>query len=130
MCSFDRIDIFKIDGELEMSVFDGLEIPDIVNEYLEADDSRGLYMYYGGIATSNDYIYALYYGQSFADFGQIPIPTQIRIFDWKGNPLSRIEVSDYLYSFSVDERNGVMYGVDNFNKKILRYNIKPVLNEL
>jgi hypothetical protein len=130
MCSFDRIDIFKTDGELENSVFDGIEIPDNIAEYLEASDSHKLTMFYGGIFTSNDYIYALYYGQPFSEYGRTPVPTQIRIFSWNGSPLCKIDVADYLYNFTIDEKNGFMYGVDNFNKRILKYNIKHVLNEL
>jgi hypothetical protein len=130
MCSFDRIDIFKMDGELEKSVYNGIEIPDNVTEYLEESDSRKLNMYYSGIFTSNDYIYALYYGQPFSEYGLTSVPTQIRIFNWKGTPLSKIDVEDYLFNFTIDEKNGIMYGVDNFNKRILKYNIKHVLNEL
>jgi hypothetical protein len=73
MCSFDRIDIFKTDGELEKSVFDGMEIPNNITEYLEGSDSYGLNIYYTGIFTTNDYIYALYYGQPFSEYGRTPI---------------------------------------------------------
>lgn len=130
MCSFDRIDIFKTDGELEKSVFDGIEIPDNIAEYLEGSDSHKLNMYYTGIFTSNDYIYALYYGQPFSDYGNSPIPTQIRIFNWNGDPLCKIDVEDYLYNFTIDEEKGFMYGIDNLHQRILKYNIKHVLDEL
>jgi len=130
MCSFDRIDIFKTDGELVKSVFDGIEIPYNIIEYLQENDSHKLNIYYGAIFTSNDYIYALYYGQPFSEYGLTPIPTQIRIFNWNGDPLSKIDIEDYLYNFTIDEKKGLIYGVDNFNKRILRYNIKHVLNEL
>ncbi|MBX2964563.1 MAG: hypothetical protein KF845_00355 [Cyclobacteriaceae bacterium] len=130
MCSFDRIDIFKTDGELERSIFDGKEIPDNNIEYLDEIDSHKLQMYYGGIFTSDDYIYTLYYGQPFSEYGRSPIPTQIRIFNWSGNALCKIDVKDYLYNFTIDEMNGVMYGVDIVNKRILKYNIKKILDEL
>ena len=59
-----------------------------------------------------------------------PISTQIRIFSWNGNSLCKIVVGDYLYNFTIDEKNGFMYGVDHYSKQILKYNIKHVLNEL
>ena len=130
MCAFDRIDVFKTDGELERSIFNGSEIPDNISAYLAQTDSRGLNMYYGGIFTSNHFIYALYHGQPFPDYGQKPISTQIRIFSWNGNSLCKIVVRDNLYNFTIDEKNGFMYGVDHYSKQILKYNIKHVLNEL
>lgn len=130
MASFDRIDIFNSDGDLEKSVFNGKEIPDTNLEYLEETGSKKLQIYYSGIFTSDNYIYALYYGQPFSEYINIPVPTEVRIFDWSGNPLCKIELDDYLFNFTIDEKNSFMYGVDYVNKRILKYNIKNVLNEL
>lgn len=130
MCSFDRIDIFNVDGEIKVSVYDGREIPVSSTEYLEEENADQLRMYYGDIFTSNSYIYALYYGQPFSEFGRMPVPTEIRIFDWLGEPRAKIKVGEYLHSISVDEGKGVIYGLDVLEKRVLRYDIKPILDEL
>jgi hypothetical protein len=133
MTSFDRIDIFDDNGVLEKSVLEGIEVPkNEIQSYLEAESNinTALMNYYTGIYTTDNYIYALYYGQPKSDYSKKLIETEIRIFDWVGKPLIKMKVPDYLLSFSINEEGGVMYGVDYFNGKNLRYDIKKIIGEL
>jgi hypothetical protein len=133
MSSFNRIDIFDTDGILETSILEGVEIPkDDIQSYLTAEsgDNRALMIHYNAIYTTDNYIYALYYGQPKSDYAMKFIKTEIRIFDWAGKPLSKIEVPDYLLNFSIDEEKGLMYGVDYFNGKNIRYDIKKSIDDL
>jgi hypothetical protein len=132
MSAFNRIDIFDTDGILEKSVLEGAEIPkDDIQSYLAAEigDNRALMIHYNAIYTTDNYIYALYYGQAKSDYAMKLIETEIRIFDWAGKPLSKIKVPDYLLNFSIDEERGLMYGVDYSNGKSLQYDIKKIIYE-
>lgn len=133
MSSFNRIDIFDSEGVLEKSVLEGVEFPkDDIQNYLEAEssDNRALMIYYNAIYTTDNYIYALYYGQPKSDYAKKSIETELRIFDWDGNPLCKMKVPDYLLNFCIDEERGLMYGVDYFNGKNLKYDIKKIIDEL
>ena len=133
MSSFNRIDIFDNEGMLEKSILEGVEVPkDVIRSYLTAEygDDRELMRYYTGIYTTDKYIYALYYGQLRSDYAKKLAKTEIRIFDWGGKPLCKVKVPDYLLSFCIDEERGLMYGVDYFNGKNLRYDIKKIIDEL
>ncbi len=127
MSNFDRVGIFDKEGNLlkeivgkDYGVFD-------VKEHLK-NGSLDLKMYYQGLFASNKYIYVLYYNQLSSEYSN-SIPTEIRVFNWDGIPIYNLKIPDYLMNFSVDEVNGFIYGVDHFNEKILRYNIKSILNE-
>jgi hypothetical protein len=80
--------------------------------------------------TSDKYIYALFNNQKRSEYWDNPISTSIRIFDWNGDPQASIKVPDYLTFFTVDEKSGTIIGVSLPEEKIIKYNIKKILNEL
>lgn len=133
MTSFNRIDIFDVNGDLYKSIVEGPEIPEYLKNYLNSDEDNSestLQYFYSSIFTSNNFIYALYIGQMLSEYGGKSIPTQLRIFDWEGNPLVRININDYLFSFTIDENRGLLFGVDYYNEKLLRYDIKRIIEKL
>lgn len=131
---FNRIDVFDSEGNLENSIIEGKEFPKrMIEEYLRAkeeDVDKNVKVYYQDAFASDSYIYCLYYNQLESEYAKKFIPTEIRIFNWKGEPLCKIKVPDYLQSITIDEKNGIMYGVAYFNEKIFRYNIKSILDEI
>ena len=133
MTSFNRVDIFDINGDVYKSIIEGPDVPDYLKKYLNAveDNSESsLQYFYNSIFTSNNFIYALYVGQELSEYGQKPLPTQLRIFDWEGNPMAKINLNDYLINFTIDEDRGVMFGVDHYNEKLLQYDIKELVDAL
>lgn len=121
---FDRLLIFdedytnakKVDGELgvkKVKMLEGKPL-DLVN-------------YYFDLEVTNDYIFALYYDQSESVYGEVMKPSQIKIFDWDGVLIQVIETPDYLMGISFDEEVQILYGVDHFQEKILKYNFTKIL---
>lgn len=86
--------------------------------------------YYFDVEVTDDYIFALYYNQPESEYGEVMQSTQIRLFDWDGTLLNTIEVPDYLMGISFDEKNQIVYGVDHFQEKILRYDFSDLLKDL
>ncbi len=132
---FNRIDIFDNNGNFENSYIDENNITERqIDVYLsEKEDilkTRTVKYYYRGAFASNNYIYTLYYNQLKSDYSKKSIPVKIRIFNWKAEPICEIKVPDYLTSFTIDEKNGIMYGIAYYDEKILKYDIKPILDEI
>jgi len=128
---FDRVDIFDENLNNKLSI-----IGKGLNKNNELDISKlnikdgepfnELNYYNFDFDLSQKYIYVLYYNQIYKNYGQTK-PTEIRVFDWNGNSKFLLKVDDYLMNISVDEKNGHIYGVDFFNEKILRYDIKKII---
>ena len=72
----------------------------------------------------------MYHNQKQADYSKKSIPVKIRIFNLNAEPVCEINVPDYLTTFTVDEKNGIMYGVAYFDEKIFKYDISSILDEI
>jgi len=114
MDKFKRIDIFNIDGTTDFSiVFPEFKEP----KYCDPRDfekyDTGNSLQYICIYTTDNFIYALYYGKPpieeniYANF--------IHVFDWKGNPIVNYELDISIFSFTVDEANKTIYGIRIFD---------------
>jgi hypothetical protein len=136
MNMFNRIDIFDNDGNLINSIIDNENniSKRQINEYLSAKEEKlkkvDVKNYYRCVYPSNSFIYALYYNQLDSEYGIKSIPTEIRIFNWQAEPVCEINVPDYLTTFTIDEKRGIMYGVAYFDEKILKYDISSILDEI
>lgn len=122
---FDRLLIFDKDfnvtnevvgesGVKSLKIVDG-EPVDLIN-------------YYFDLEVTEDYIFGLFYDQPESEYGDKMQPSQIKVFDWDGVLLKVIEVPDYLMGISFDEENQVLYGVDHFQEKILKYDFSGYLD--
>jgi len=127
MSRFDRIDLFTKDLQLYRTITNGKYVDefDAAAELVKTEEEREneSYYYYTGIFAGVDKFYALYRNQKESESNKISKETEIQVFDYKGNPLQKLIIPDYLISFTVDEVNGYIYGVDYLNEKILRYNL-------
>jgi hypothetical protein len=136
MQMFNRLDIFDNYGNLENSYIDDKNniTESVIEDFLlinqEHLDNVSTKFYYFGLSVSNSFIYALYYEQLQADFPEQSIPVKIRIFNWRAEPVFTINVPDYILFISVDEKNEILYGVDYYNEKILKYDISSILDEI
>jgi hypothetical protein len=118
MNCFDRLDIYNWEGTLLKSVVgsedaDHLQLLQLEEQYFT--------MYYTNVYATDNKIYAIYYDQPNKEYGKKMIKTHIHIFDWEGNGLYDITVDEYLFTISVDEEDGWIYGVDFYNEKNMRY---------
>ena len=132
MTCFNQIDIFNTDAELILSIKDDFSSgEERIKAYLKDDNLnfKHLNNYYGGICATDKFIFALFKNQLYEDYGEKMIPVSIRVFDWEGNPIAELNIPDYLYSITIDERNGYLIGFSYFEEKILRYDINDLLSD-
>jgi len=134
MCMFNRLDFFDSNGNLQYSYIDKDNVTKSqINDYLSSSDKHlrdlNIKHYYMDACSAGKYIYTLYYNQKKADYTKA-VPVKIRIFNWEAEPVCEINVPDYLTTFTIDEKNGIMYGVAYFDEKILKYDIKDILDEI
>jgi len=127
MNKFNRIDFYDLDLNLinSYSETDENEITDVKDIlHKSGKDLVNLRNYYYSLQCSNSYVYALHRnGQLASENGKKDINVDIRVFDWEGAPKYLLKVPNDLTSFTVDEKNGWIYGVDSYNEKIYRYKI-------
>lgn len=86
------------------------------------DISEVTTLFYTTTRTTDDFIFALYNNRQVAEMGNTPGETEIHLFDWKGNAVTRIILEDSIISFAVDMKNKMLYGLDN-RSYIHRYDI-------
>jgi len=131
MNNFNQVDIFDSNAELILSLKDNVEEYDkrrkefLNNENL---DFRHLKSYYSGVTSTNNFIFSIFRNQPNEDYGEKLIPVTVRVFDWEGNPIAELNIPDYLFSIAIDEKNGYLIGFSYHQEKLMRYDIKEVLD--
>lgn len=115
---FNRIDVFNENMVLEKSIvegdsYSGLDAKSHKKPGMVIDE---LNTYYIDLYCSDKYIYAL-----FKSSRNSKSKNEIRVFNWNYKPLYNLKISESLVSFSVDEKNGFIYGVNYEEEKIMRY---------
>ena len=76
--------------------------------------------HYRYIYAGEDYFYALYGGNE----GKEPEETRLEVYDYDGNPIREYMLDIRPIIFVVDEKNSVLYGVNNKNSEyFIKYNL-------
>lgn len=83
--------------------------------------------YYTGIESSPDYIFAAYKGLPLKKKGEPGIGTSIHIFDWDGNFIYDVKVTEDIGDMAFDNRTKYLYCVDVPGCKIVRYSLDALL---
>jgi len=136
MNMFNRLDIFDINGNILNSYIDKNENlnSSLIRDYLAAKQQSindiNVKEYYIATTSTDSYIYTVYYNQLKSEYAKQSIPVEVRVFDWQSEPVCSIKVPDYLQYITIDEKNGIMYGVAYFDEKILKYDISSILDEI
>jgi hypothetical protein len=134
MSMFNRVDIFDVDGNVLNSYIDKDNITEsLIKEFLAVKEENvkkvPVKNYYAGLYVTDSYIYALYHNKLSSDY-KTSIPVQIRIFTWDAEPVCTIKVPDYLQYITIDEKNGILYGCAINDEKILKYDIKGIIDKI
>jgi hypothetical protein len=132
MSVFNRIDIFDTNLDLINSIVSGENWDD---DYFDAkemdimgDPLKDKIDGYSTMSVTKDFIYAVSANKKKNVDGEVK-ESQIKVFDWEGNPKCLISVPDDLFSISVDAKEEYLYAIDFNNEKVLRYNIKKLTKE-
>lgn len=132
MSYYDRLDIFKKNGDLVKSARD----PERYRQYnaveVYAPEARiklkNRYDYYQKLVATDDYIYALYWNRNMRELNaEMGEAVEIRVFDWEGNLKYLLKCPDNLILITVDEKNKYLYGYVEDDQKFMRYSIEVIL---
>lgn len=96
----------------------------VLNSMLGPDSIQ----YYAGIASTSEYIIALYKGRSLCELQETGAGTSIHVFDWDGNFICDISVSENIGDMAYDGRTGYLYCSDNISGRIIRYDMSGILD--
>lgn len=95
----------------------------IVNSSLGMDTIQ----YYGEAASSPDYLFALYNGESLGEIARGEAESTIQIFDWQGNYLYEIKTNDDIGDLAYDSKNKRLYCLESRTGGIIRYDMSEIL---
>lgn len=102
-----RYRIYKADGGLDtdnvLDILPSQELPDM------NDDER--YIHPICLYATDRYIYSLNLDMTAAEIGNKERNPSIQLFDWEGRPVKQYQLDRFISSFTVDEPDGVVYGV-------------------
>lgn len=86
-------------------------------------------IYYTAITQSSKNIFALYSDCSFEEWVKGSITPHLHIFDWDGNFLFDVTLSENLKVISLDEDTNMLYGVD-INDNVYKYDLSNILRNM
>jgi len=112
MVSFERLDIFSYQGELELSIILENNNPEPDFSDVTKLMSDETYQYYIDLFLSDKYIYALTIDTQQKDLIDNNYkPSVIHIFSWNGEASHKIELDELATRFVVDEKNHKIYTI-------------------
>lgn len=118
---FKMFRIYDISGVLEKEI--KMEIPKIVFGSSKVPTK----FFYRVVKSTDQYIFALNLNNYSAKLTEsFPF---LEIWDWKGNPIAKFEMSNQVFSFDVTKDNKKLYCIDMITTdKLFVYDIETALN--
>ncbi len=121
------IELYSLKKDSLIRVIKG-EQGDPIFKYAEGYAIPNGIMGYSDIFVGEKYIYALFLGHTFDDLKQEIVKVeggnQIQVFDLSGNPVRCYKLERYISGFCIDEKRGIMLGLDvNSDLPLIEYRI-------
>ena len=118
MVTLNQVNFMSLDGSERSSV-------SVYEDAKICEDPKQSIVYYSCIAANDRHVYALYanekqYGHSESR------PSEIHVFDWKGNFVKKILVKDVLFRIAVDGDDNV-YGLNVKSQSVIKYDVASYL---
>lgn len=114
---FDQIEIYNYEGDVKMIIV-GDHSDQVFNIDHRSWRSDKTIEYYDGVTTTNDYIMTIYYDKTFEElrdeqgYFRDEIKSIIRIFDWSGKPVKKINLDRRVTNIAYDEANKRIIAID------------------
>ena len=94
---------------------------DIISRY----DMNSM-IYYNAAISSDEFIMALYIGESIADSVDMDC-SHLHVYDWSGRFLYDITLSEVIDAISFDEKTEMLYALDRNANRIYRYDLSELI---
>ena len=84
--------------------------------------------YYEGATSTPEYIFATYKDVPLSRLNERGQGTFVHVFDWEGNFIYNIEVSENIDNIAYDARTGHLYCHEKTEDRIVRYDMSGILD--
>lgn len=120
MCMFPQINFLDMENGEKKSV----AVKSGIKHWSKTlqEENAEAFIYYMSLCRSKDRIIALYYGVPLIEMATEKCIPHIHVFNWDGDFLYDISISENLRSITYDNEGKVLYGLDN-SDNIYRYDI-------
>ena len=81
--------------------------------------------YYNGIQVNDNYIFALWLGKLFSEEDYIGMD-EIHVFNWDGEMIKRIKLSNHIHSMYLDIDSNSLYGYNTDEECIYKFGLKDI----
>jgi hypothetical protein len=79
------------------------------------------YKCYSSPVPAGEEVFVLYFGELYQDYRERD--AKVFVFDWEGNPLRIYELNIPIFTFTIDEKNRILYGISNSPEyQIIKFN--------
>jgi hypothetical protein len=73
---------------------------------------KKLKQHFRRVQADDNYIYALYFGETIASSSEKKDPDLVYIFDWNGNPVKKLKLEYLVREMAIDTKNNTLYFLD------------------
>lgn len=104
--NIDRVELFDANGNvMQTSSFSGKEESEV-----SGSDKK---VYFVDAYPTEEYAYALYLNRSESEMSQSldRIKSELLVWSWDGNLVSRYQLNGPVFNIAIDEKNGILYGL-------------------
>ena len=83
-------------------------------------------IYYNGVKTTQDHIFALFQNRLISDQPEQLKTVEMHVFNWDGFPQYKLHIDEYLSGFCIDQSRKIMYAFD-YEENIYIYDLSQIL---
>ncbi len=106
--------LVSLQGEEKIDIDLKIKKRGVTNYFLKDEKTKKTFV---GYASTSKYIYLAYSGQTRSDTWSYA--KTIYVFDWNGNPVQKINLDDYIFTFTVSNDNHKIYAFTPTNSYLV-----------
>ena len=101
----------------------GFLMKDLDDYSIFSTDMSGASYYYRDVQSSDDFIFALWSGKQIKEYKMEEGMDEVHVFDWDGNMIKKIRLSEPVQKIFLDTKRNVLYGCNAEGDRLYRYEI-------
>lgn len=105
MLRLNQINLYSFDGTLSKTLCIGGELSDVAD--LDGKSKWRVNKMFSSVRATPDFFVALYYDVNYQDYMKEQANPSLLFFDWKGNPLQKLNVPYFVKSFDITEQGDI-----------------------
>lgn len=123
------INMYSLDGAIEKTICVGNKL-DNISKIQEKGPGDRMYTF-ADLRIFKDFWGVVYINEDTKTYQtERKNHPSIQLFDWKGEPLLKLNLENFITSFDIDLVNGVLYTFDVHSDEFYKYDVKNALTKL